>query len=237
MNDRTDAADRGALPDAVVFDFDGLVLDTEWCEYETAAGVFADHGTELSLELWRTFIGSTDHPHWADILEGQLGHAVDRATLVPARHLANWACARALEVQPGVTELIVAVHGAGIPLAVASSSPAEWVVGHLSERGLLDHFAAVCTGDEVRATKPDPELYLLACRRLGVDPAGAIAVEDSVNGVAAARAAGMSVVAVPSSLTRGMDFAAADRVVSSCVELDPAVLGEVIDGAGRRISE
>lgn len=237
MTDRTGAAGRVAPPSAVVFDFDGLVLDTEWCEYETAAAVFADHGTELSLELWRTFIGSTDHPHWADILEEQLGHAVDRATLVPARHLANWACARTLEVQAGVAELIVAVHADGIPLAVASSSPAEWVVGHLSERGLLDHFATICSGDEVHATKPDPELYLLACARLGVDPSGAIAVEDSVNGVAAARAAGMSVVAVPSSLTRGMDFSAADRVVSSCAELDPFVLGEVIDDARRRISE
>ena len=105
MNERADAAGRGALPAAVVFDFDGLVLDTEWCEYETAAAVFADHGTELSLELWRTFIGSTDHPHWADILEEELGHAIDRATLVPARHLANWACARTLDVQPGVAEL------------------------------------------------------------------------------------------------------------------------------------
>jgi len=237
VNERADAAGRGALPAAVVFDFDGLVLDTEWCEYETAAAVFADHGTELSLELWRTFIDSTDHPHWADILEEQLGHAIDRPTLVPARHLANWACARTLDVQPGVAALIGAVHDAGIPLAVASSSPAEWVVGHLSERGLLDHFAAVCTGDEVHATKPDPELYLLACGRLGVDPSTAIAIEDSVNGVAAARAAGMSVVAVPSSLTRGMDFAAADRVVSSCSDLDLPLLGEVIDGARRRISE
>lgn len=215
-------------PAAVVFDFDGLVLDTEYCEYSTAAAVFADHGEELSLELWRTFIGTTDHPHWADILEDRLGHAVDRAVLVPQRHLANWACARSLDLLPGVGELIAALGAAGVPLAVASSSPAEWVTGHLSERGLLDAFVAVCTGDEVLHTKPDPALYRLACERLGVDPAGAVAVEDSVHGVTAAGAAGMRAVAVPSSLTAGMDFSHADLVVASCRELSPAVLGAVV---------
>jgi putative hydrolase of the HAD superfamily len=115
-----------------------------------------------------------------------------------------------------------------VPLAVASSSPAEWVIGHLSERGLLDAFTAVCTGDEVLHTKPDPALYRLACERLGVDPSGAVAVEDSVHGVTAARAAGMHAVAVPSSLTVGMDFSHADLVVASCSELSPTVLGAVV---------
>jgi putative hydrolase of the HAD superfamily len=113
---------------------------------------------------------------------------------------------------------------------VASSSPADWVVGHLSDRGLLDRFDAVCTGDEVLHTKPDPALYLLACHRLGVDPADAVAVEDSVNGVRAAKAAGMVAVAVPSSLTAEMDFGPADLVVPSCAELSPVVLGRVIFG-------
>lgn len=218
-------------PDAVVFDFDGLVLDTEWCEYATVADVFAAHDEELSLELWKSFIGSTDHPHWADILEEQLGRPIDRAEWVPARRLANRECTRGLDLQPGVLALLDALAAAEVPLAVASSSPADWVVGHLRERGLVDRFRHVCTGDEVLRTKPDPALYLLACERLGVDPERAVAVEDSVNGVHAARAAGMAVVAVPSSLTAGMDFAAADLVVDSCERLDPAVLAAVVAGA------
>lgn len=222
-------------PDAVVFDFDGLVLDTEWCEYATVADVFEAHGEELSLDLWRTFIGSTDHPHWADILEAQLGRPFDRAEWVPARRLANRECTRGLDLQPGVLDLLDGLAAADVPLAVASSSPADWVVGHLRERGLVDRFRTVCTGDEVLRTKPDPALYLLACERLGVGPARAVAVEDSVNGVRAARAAGMAAVAVPSSLTAGMDFTAADLVVGSCRELDPSVLGRVVGGAGRRI--
>ncbi len=217
---------------AVVFDFDGLVLDTEWCEYSTAARVFADHGVELSLDLWRTFIGTTDHPHWADILEESLGRAVDRAVLVPQRHLANWDCARSLDLLPGVGELIDALASAGVPLAVASSSPAEWVTGHLAERDLLDRFTALCSGDEVLRTKPDPALYRLACERLGVEPTGVVAVEDSVHGVSAARAAGLRAVAVPSSLTDGMDFSHADLVVGSCSELSVDLLRAVAGRVG-----
>ena len=213
---------------AVVFDFDGLVIDTEWCEFATVAGIFAEHGVELSIELWRTFIGTTDHPHWADILEESVGHAVDRAELVPRRRLANWDCARGLEPLPGVIELMDALVADGVPIAVASSSPADWVVAHLDERGLLDRMVAVCSGDEVHRTKPDPALYLLAVERLGVAPGRTVAVEDSVHGVAAARAAGLRSVAVPSSLTSGMDFSAADLVVDSCVELDPRRLAGLV---------
>jgi HAD superfamily hydrolase (TIGR01509 family) len=215
---------------AVVFDFDGLVLDTELCEYSTTAAIFADHGVELPLELWRTFIGTTDHPHWADILEAELGHTIDRAELVPRRRLANWQCARGLEPLPGVIELMDGLAAAGIPIAVASSSPADWVVAHLSERNLIDRFVTVCSGDEVRRTKPDPALYQLAVERLGVPAAGAVAIEDSVHGVAAARAAGLTAVAVPSELTSGMDFSAADLVVTSCEALDVAVLVELLAG-------
>ena len=214
-------------PAAVVFDFDGLVMDTEWCEYITAADVFRAHGEELSLELWKTFIGSTDHPHWADILEEQLGRPIDRGEWVAHRRLANRSCTADLELLPGVQSLVDDLACAGIPLAVASSSPADWVVGHLSDRGLLDRFDAVCTGDEVLLTKPDPAIYLLACHRLDVDPAGAVAVEDSVNGVRSAKAAGMAAVAVPSSLTAGMDFGHADLVVTSCLELSPVVLARL----------
>jgi len=84
------------------------------------------------------------------------------------------------------------------------------------------------TGDEVPLTKPDPAVYLLACERLGVDPTASVAIEDSVNGVTAAKAAGMAAVAVPGTLTLGMDFAAADLVVGSCAELTPARLAALV---------
>lgn len=213
---------------AVVFDFDGLVLDTEWCEWITAAEMFTDHGTELSLELWKTFIGSLDHPHWTDILEEQLGRPIDRADLLTRRRMLQTECNAGLAPLPGVVGLLGALSGDGIPLAVASSSSADWVHGHLRGHGLLDHFAAIATGDEVARTKPDPAVYLLACERLGVHPSSTVAIEDSVNGVAAAKAAGMFAVAVPGSLTRDMDFSAADLVVDSCAALTPARLATLL---------
>jgi HAD superfamily hydrolase (TIGR01509 family) len=226
------------LPDAVVFDFDGLMLDTEWTSYESIDAVFAAHGEELSLELWTSFIGTTDHPHWSDILEAQLGRPIDREHWLPRRRADDVERARALDLLPGVGELIAALDGAGVRLAVASSSPASWLVPHLGERGLLGYFAAVCTGDEVERTKPDPALYLLACERLGVEPSRTVAIEDSLHGIEAARAAGMVAVAVPGHLTAHLDYSPADRVVSSCAELTPAGLGALVVAgpAGRRIA-
>lgn len=213
---------------AVVFDFDGLVLDTEWCEWVTAAEMFADHGTELSLDLWKTFIGSLEHPHWTEILEQQLGRPVDRDDLSARRRVLQDGCNAGLAPLPGVVGLLDALADAGVPLAVASSSSADWVHGHLRDHGLHARFVAIATGDEVPRTKPDPAVYLLACERLGVDPSTAVAIEDSVNGVAAAKSAGMAAAAVPGSLTADMDFSAADLVVGSCVELSPAGLAALL---------
>jgi HAD superfamily hydrolase (TIGR01509 family) len=213
---------------AVVFDFDGLIIDTEWCEYVTAAEQFRDHGTELSLELWKTFIGSLEHPHWTDILEEQLGRPVDRDVIVPARRRAHAECTAELSPLPGVVPLVDAVRAEGLPIAIASSSPVDWIEGHLTDQGLLSRFPVRATGDEVHRTKPDPAVYLLACERLGVDPGATVAIEDSVNGVAAAKAAGMVAVAVPGSLTRGMDFSHADLEVASCLELTPDVLRKLV---------
>ena len=214
-------------PSAVVFDFDGLMLDTEWTGYLSTAAVFEAHGEELSLELWTSFVGTTDHPHWTDILEGQLGRPIDRDHWMPWRNADGMERARALELLGGVAELVDSLFAAGVALAVASSSTGGWVRNHLDERGLAPAFSAVCTGDDVERTKPDPALYQLACRRLGVVPSEAVALEDSVLGVRAAKSAGMAAVAVPSHLTARLDFSEADLVVGTCAELDPVALGTV----------
>ncbi len=221
------------VPAAVVFDFDGLILDTEWTGYLATAAVFEAHGEELSLELWTSFVGTTDHPHWTDILESQLGEPIDRDRWRPIRRADGAARASELELLPGVVELLDALAGAGVPLAVASSSPDDWVRSNLEHRQLLERFEVICTGDEVALSKPDPALYRLACERLGVEPGDSVALEDSAHGVESARAAGMAVVAVPSSLTEQLDFSGADLIVSSCAELDPTTLAAVLS---RRIT-
>lgn len=218
MTRRRSARSSSALQ-AIVFDFDGLVIDTESAEYESINAVFSDHGEELSLELWSSFIGTVEHPHWTEILEGQLGRPVDRDQLVAARRATNRAILDELPINPGVVELFDEAGDAGVRLAMASSSPRTWVEGHLHDRALLDRFEHIVCGDDVERTKPDPALYRLATRLLGVEAERTVAVEDSVNGCLAAVAAGLRVVAVPGPLTRGMDFSVATRVVGSLAEI------------------
>ncbi len=123
-----------------------------------------------------------------------------------------------------------------MPTAVASSSAAGWVVGHLERLGLADRFTAVATSDDVggdpRRTKPAPDIFLAAAAKVGVAADRCVVLEDSPNGVAGARAAGMAVVAVPGPMTRGLDFTAADLVVPSLAGLDLATLGSVVSHRG-----
>ena len=134
-----------------------------------------------------------------------------------------------LPPRDGATELIAQAKDAGLALAVASSSSFGWVSGHLDRLGLLPAFDAVCTRDHVAETKPHPALYLLALERLGVAPCDAFAVEDSPNGVAAAKAAGLRCVAAPNPLTAGMDLRHADCVLPS---LAGVTLAEVVARLG-----
>jgi HAD superfamily hydrolase (TIGR01509 family) len=210
------------LPAALVFDFDGLILDTETCTYEAVATIFAEHGAELDRAWWHSILGTADHVHWADVLAERLGRPIDRAALIARREDDRLATIRGLPVCPGVVELLDEAAAAGVPAAVASSSSRRWVEGHLVRLGLADRFAAIVTSDDVggdrRRTKPAPDLFLAAAAALGVEPAACVALEDSPNGVAAARAAGMVVVAVPGPMTAGLDLSAADLVVASLAD-------------------
>jgi HAD superfamily hydrolase (TIGR01509 family) len=213
---------------AIVFDFDGLILDTETAEYDSISTVFTQHGTEFSLDVWRSFIGTTDHPHWTDVLRDQVDHPVDTEAARADRRQHNRALLADLDVLPGIVELLDAARAERVPVAVASSSSREWVEPHLERIGLRDRFATICTRDDVATGKPAPDLYELAVSRLGVDAARAVAIEDSINGCLAAHAAGLAVVAVPSPFLVGLDFAMADLVVGSAAELGLDVLSDLV---------
>jgi HAD superfamily hydrolase (TIGR01509 family) len=223
------------LPAALLFDFDGLILDTETCTYETVAEIFAEHGQSLDQAWWHSILGTADRPHWVDVLAAQVGRPLDRDALVAQREERRLAVLRDLPVCAGVVELLDAAEGRGVPTAVASSSHAEWVDGHLTRLGLRPRFSAVVTRDDVggddRRTKPAPDLFLAAADALGVAPAACVVLEDSPNGVAAGRAAGMTVVAVPGPMTVPLDFSAAHLVVPSLVEVDISRLGALAAGA------
>ncbi|HEY8059602.1 MAG TPA: HAD-IA family hydrolase [Acidimicrobiales bacterium] len=213
---------------ALVFDFDGLILDTEWSAFSTAAEVWTEHGVELDLAVWQEIVGTADHVHWSEMLEADLGRPIDRDTVVPARQAQHHVEIEAMDLLPGVLDLIEAAVTAGLDLAVASSSPHGWVDAHLERRGLIDHFSAIVCGDDVARTKPDPELYRTALDRLGVAADEAVALEDSHHGTVSASAAGLAVVAVPNRVTTGQDFGAARLVVASMATLTIPLLADLV---------
>jgi len=216
---------------AIVFDFDGVILDTETGWYESVRRIFDDHGEELTPSQWgETAVGAAHDPDWVGMLEARLGRPLERASLAGQRHTYYRELALAMDPLPGVVELLAAAVAERIRLAIASNSPRGWVVGHLERLDLLDYFAHIWTVDRVATGKPDPELYLSACESLTVSVGQAVAIEDSPTGVAAAKAAGLACVAVPLGLTVGLDLSAADRVVTSLAEVDLVELASIVRG-------
>jgi len=203
---------------AVVFDFDGTILDTETPEFEEWRAAFRARGHDLTLEVWQHSLGTVGAydpcAHLADLTGGPLDHGALRRE-VYARHQTR---CEAQPLLPGVVDRAREARAAGLGTAVASSSLSEWVEGWLARHGIRALFDAVCTRDEVAQVKPAPDLFLLAAARLGASPAECLVFEDSPNGIRAARAAGMKCVAIPNPLTRHLPLGEADLVVGSLAD-------------------
>ncbi|MBA4386129.1 MAG: haloacid dehalogenase [Anaerolinea sp.] len=205
----------------IIFDFDGLIIDTEIPGCNAWAELFNQHGFSFTIEDWKKAIGtgpSAYDPaeHLSQLTNGQLNpQEIRERTLSRTREL--------IELQsmlPGVLDFIIAAERLGLPMAVASSSNREWVEGYLSKLGIRKFFEVVCTSDDVTKVKPDPELFLLAAKKLGVAPSEAIIFEDSPSGIKAAKAAGIFCIAIPNDITKNMDISLASRIVDSFLDLD-----------------
>jgi HAD superfamily hydrolase (TIGR01509 family) len=183
---------------AVVFDNDGLLLDTEAAWTRAEEDLFERHGSSFTPGHKRDLIGTSPTASAAK-LEVMLDLPGRGQALMEELHeLVMEEALAGVPPRPGALELLEAVRAAGLPVGVASNSAREFVERVLSVAGLLDgHFDVVVTANDVEHPKPAPDLYLAACEALGADPARAAALEDSATGVAAAVAAGMYVVAVP----------------------------------------
>jgi HAD superfamily hydrolase (TIGR01509 family) len=212
---------------AIIFDFDGLILDTETSSYETARMVWAAHGAELTLATWQRHIG-THRRHWLDELEDIVGPIADRDAVLEQRRLAHHERLLAEVALPGVHDFVLSAHRAGVRLAVASSSTFDWVTTHLERLALLDYFDVIVNCEGGIPAKPAPDVYEAAVVALEADPSQAIAFEDSPNGVAAAKAAGLMCVAVPNRMTAALDLRAADLVVDSFVGIDLDALASLL---------
>lgn len=203
----------------VVFDFDGLILDTEVPVYDAWQEIYDEHGVSLAFEKWAECIGTADVFDPCLDLETALGRALDAVALRGRHRVRTDALIAAQVVLPGVREYVDAAQRLGLRLGVASSSSRRWVEGHLERLALRGCFEVIRCADDVPRVKPDPALYRAVLEATGVRPEEAVALEDSPNGVLAAKRAGLTCVAVPNPLTVRLDLSAADLCLTSLTEL------------------
>jgi HAD superfamily hydrolase (TIGR01509 family) len=212
------AAD-GTGPQAVLFDMDGLLIDSEPLWFEVETEVMARLGGEWTKEDQKQLLGSS--------LENSTRYFIERATVpVTPAEIAEWMIGgmvervrdRGVRVMSGAAELVAEVAASGLPYALVTSSRRRFVDAVLSRTGM--RFPVVVTGSDVSRGKPDPEPYLLVARRLGVEPGRCVVLEDSITGVTAAEAAGCFVIAVPS--LRAIEQRPGRLVVGSLRDLDLA---------------
>jgi HAD superfamily hydrolase (TIGR01509 family) len=211
---------------ALLFDFDGLIVDTETPHFASWQSVYREHGRELPLERWAGTIGTIGGFDPLDYLE-ELHGPIDRDAVKARAHEHELALGEIEELRPGVLSYLEDAERLGLNTAIVSSSSRAWVDRHLARLERAEHFDEIVTADRdpVRA-KPRPTLYLEALERLGIAAGEAIAFEDSPNGVAAAKAAEIFTVAVPNGVTASLGLDGADLVLPSLADLPLARLLE-----------
>lgn len=225
---------------ALVFDFDGLIVDTERPVYEGWAWLYRSLGQELTEERWSGVVGHGGG--WFDPfieLEEAVGHPLDRDALLRARRERELELVSEKPALPGVLDWIARAEELELGLGIASSSSTAWVTGHLSRLGITA-FSCVCGRDTVGGAarmKPEPDLYLAAAACLGVDPSEALALEDSGVGLQAAKGAGLRCIAIPGPLTMRHDFARADLRLGSLADRSLDDVLAVLDGGRGRADE
>lgn len=206
--------------EAVIFDFDGTILDTETAGTTAWQQIYAEFGQTLPMKLWRQNIGRTNVFLPAEHLIELTGIDETPNDIKEKRRRIRLDLLDGQKAMPGVLDRIAEAKQLGLRLGIASSSTARWLNYHLPRMGLLFEFEAVRGRSDVGDIgKPEPDVYLAACAGVKVQPENAIAIEDSENGVLAAKRAGMKAVAVPNLVTKGMDFSQADLVIDSLADM------------------
>ena len=220
---------------AIIFDFDGLILDTESPIFLSWQEVYREHGCELALEEWAANVGTEDSFDPAAHLEGVLGKTLDAAAIRNARKPREAALIEGEPILPGVESYIAGAKRLGLKLAVASNSSRGWVMGHLGRLGLIHHFDIIkCWDDpDVGQRKPEPTVYQAALNELDITADQAIALEDSPNGILSATRAGIFTMAVPNALTRLLGVGDADMVLDSMADMS---LADLLTAVSKKVS-
>jgi HAD superfamily hydrolase (TIGR01509 family) len=201
---------------ALLFDFDGTIVDTESVDLRTWQEVFEAHGVSVPLDRFALRSGTLTGPNELDELDALLDVPSDREAVTAARHGRELELLELEPLRPGVRDYLNRARALGLGVAIVSSSSRSWIDSNLRRLGLLDGWmAVVCADGDTARCKPSPALYVEALATLGIDAAEALAIEDAPNGIAAARAAGIFCVAVPNDVTSALDLSQADLVVES----------------------
>ena len=203
-------------PRGIIFDFDGVLVDTEWAIYQSWVQLYAREGQEISIATYSPCLGA-GYSHWnpADHLETLTGKRYDWDVETPARQAVLEADLERSGLMDGAIELLDWCAEQGIPMTVASSSSRRWVQGWLERLGIYERFAGVFTRTDGYAVKPDPALFLAAQQCMNLPKEDCLIIEDSENGTISAQNAGIPCVAIPNRMTESSNFSrAAYRMAS-----------------------
>ena len=219
----------------LLFDFDGLLVDTESASRAGWEWLYREHGHELPLDEWATVVGTIGAPFDPMArLEELVGKPLERDVLDKRRNAHEMTLVEAEELRPGIADYLAEAERLGLRKAIVSSSSRRWVDLNLGRLERLVGWDAIVTADhDTERAKPRPTLYLEALDLLGLDAREAVAFEDSPNGVRAAKAAGIFCVGVPNPITADLGLDQADLVVGSLAELPLDELLERADESGR----
>ncbi|MGY3717913.1 HAD family hydrolase [Sutcliffiella cohnii] len=210
---------------AIVFDFDGLILDTEYALYESFCELLEIDSSNLPIKDYAHYIG-TDSEALYELIVKKANGKMSKEEIIEKTHVLHKEKLKSPISREGVKEYLKAAKEKGLKIGLASSSNREWVTHFLNELNLLHYFDILQTRDDVEKVKPDPTLYKNVIEHFGINPSEAIAFEDSANGTKAAIAAGLNVVIVPNKITETLHFEKYHARISSMREKE---LNEIID--------
>jgi len=204
----------------LIFDFDGLIVDTEVPAYQAWQEIYQEYDCHLPLSTWVTCIGgSADIFNPYDYLERQLGRTIEREKIRSNYRQRYVELVEMEPLLPGVKDYIDDAKRLGLKIALASSSSHDWVDGHLSRLGLIAHFDCIKCSEDVKNVKPDPALYQSVLDELNLKGDEGVVLEDSANGILAGKRAGLFCVAVPNPMTRHLSLDLADLRLTSLADL------------------
>jgi len=202
---------------AVIFDFDGLIVDTESVWFEAYKEVLQRYEVVLTLQKFSEVVGTSDEILF-DFINLNLKEPIEKKLIEQmAKELVDEKLLKPV-LRESVEDYLISAKNAGLQIALASSSSREWVESFLKKLTIYEYFSVIKTKDDVKKVKPDPELYLKAIEEIGVQASEAIAFEDSLNGLIAATKAGLNCVIVPNQVTSHLEFENHSLRLSSMAE-------------------